>query len=527
MAEGLFGSVVGGVASMAGSAVKSAAKVAGAGVDAAGKVASTAASAAGSVASSAVSAASNVASSAVGAASSLASGALNSASSVAGSALSAAENIASSTLGTASGVLQSALGMAGDAASSVLGDVASAAQGALSGAGDILGDTMGLLSDMASDAASAAGDLAESILGNTSEELAKACGGCCGGGCGAAASAASSAAQAAQSACNAAVHTAKQTLEMVTSAMNNGVAALNSMNAAIGGMNGAVDLLTASLQKALDQTIAKMMAKIVSAIQAAHGITHPMFLSIFQMTWTENGQWKPGWGEVCSKWMKPLKEIPEYFDFIQKVMGGAINQVCGAMDKMFETVCEIGQMMYNGQISIDVNVSLSVQFPKPPLHVPLMSISKQIEDVMNKIMVIKEIIRQTAKQIIKKIKSLEAPELYINAPKEFFTILEVLVEAEFIYANLPIVMDKLLEYFLNLFVEKFAGRAAAIIDQIFSIWKKVTEIVPPLQDLLEMCWAIPNTADFCCNMALNIALPEMWSIVQPYIMAPFTCVQMV
>lgn len=205
-------------------------------------------------------------------------------------------------------------------------------------------------------------------------------------------------------------------------------------------------------------------------------------------------------------------------------MGGAINEVCGAMTKMFDDVCAIGAKLYNSQISIGVNVDISAMFPKPPLHVPLMSISKQIEDVLNKIMIIKEIIRQMAKQVIKKIKELEAPELYINAPVDFFTILEVLVEIEFIYANLPIVMDKLLEYFLNLFIEKFAGRAEAIINQIFSVWKKVVEIVPPLQDLLELCWAIPNTADFCCNIALNIALPEMWGIVEPYVMAPFTCI---
>lgn len=132
-----------------------------------------------------------------------------------------------------------------------------------------------------------------------------------------------------------------------------------------------------------------------------------------------------------------------------------------------------------------------------------------------------------SKQILKKIKSLEAPELYINSPIDFFTILEVLVEAEFIYAHLPIVLDKILEFFLNMFIEKFAGMAQAIIDQIFSVWDKVIEIVPPLQDLLELCWAIPNTADFCCNIALNVALPEMWSIVQPYIMGPFACMEMI
>ena len=110
-------------------------------------------------------------------------------------------------------------------------------------------------------------------------------------------------------------------------------------------------------------------------------------------------------------------------------------------------------------------------------------------------------------------KNLQAPELFINVPSDFLLILEVLVEATFIYANLHIVMDKLLEFFINLFVEKFAAIASAIIDKIFDIWKKVIEIVPPLQELLEMCWAIPNTADCCFNCALNIALPEMWGIV--------------
>lgn len=156
-----------------------------------------------------------------------------------------------------------------------------------------------------------------------------------------------------------------------------------------------------------------------------------------------------------------------------------------------------------------------------------MSISKQVEDLMKKIQVIKEIIRQKARQILAKLKSLAAPELFINVPEDFLLILEVLVEAEFIYANLPIVMDKLLEFFINLFVEKFSRVATAIIGKIFAIWEKVTEIVPPLQDLLEMCWAIPNTADCCFNCALNIALPEMWGIVQPFVMMPFECIDMI
>jgi len=318
-------------------------------------------------------------------------------------------------------------------------------------------------------------------------------------------------------------------MSQANAAINKGMQLVKSLKSAVGQNNGATQLLTMSLQKVLDQKIAKMMQKIVDAILKAHKITHPLFISIFDMTWTENGQWSPEWGETKPKWMKPLKELVEYFDFVQKIFGGAINEICGGMDDMFNEVCAIGQYLYNQdyQFSMEAGIEVNVMFPKPPLHVPLMSISKQIEDVMNKIMIIKEIIRQTAKQILKKLKSLEAPELYINAPEEFFTILEVLVEIEFIYANLPIVMDKILEFFLNLFVEKFAQMAEAIIGKVFDIWKKVIEIVPPLQDLLEMCWAVPNAADLCCNLALNIALPEMWSIAEPYVMMPVKCLQMI
>ena len=57
-----------------------------------------------------------------------------------------------------------------------------------------------------------------------------------------------------------------------------------------------------------------------------------MFLAIFQMTWNENGQWKPNFGESEANWMKPVKELVEYFDFIQKIMGGAIAEVFNGCD---------------------------------------------------------------------------------------------------------------------------------------------------------------------------------------------------
>ena len=73
-----------------------------------------------------------------------------------------------------------------------------------------------------------------------------------------------------------------------------------------------------------------LMPKIVSAIETAHGITHPLFLTIFMQTWSENRKWipehikadlvalygDPGNGSCIPKPYDPIKELVEYFDFI-------------------------------------------------------------------------------------------------------------------------------------------------------------------------------------------------------------------
>ena len=231
-------------------------------------------------------------------------------------------------------------------------------------------------------------------------------------------------------------------------------------------------------------TVANMMKTIVSAIMTAHGMTHPMFISIFQMTWNENKQWlprhvadefkDPGDGSCIPKCVYDIvKEIPEFFDFIQKVMGGAIADIMYSTEDIVNGIWAT----VNKSISMGVDVSLNVSIP---LHVPMMSISKQIEDVMRKIYAIKELIRAKACLILEKLKKMEAPELYICKPKEFELILWTLIEAEFIMNNLPIVLDKILEYFMNIFVAEFSKYAEKIIEKIFEVWKKVIEIVPPL-----------------------------------------------
>jgi hypothetical protein len=85
-------------------------------------------------------------------------------------------------------------------------------------------------------------------------------------------------------------------LSMVESAMAKGIATMKSLTSIVGQYNGATDLLQASLQNAIDQKVAKMMAPIMGYVNTAHSITHPLFESIFMMTWTENGQWQPEFG---------------------------------------------------------------------------------------------------------------------------------------------------------------------------------------------------------------------------------------
>lgn len=47
----------------------------------------------------------------------------------------------------------------------------------------------------------------------------------------------------------------------------------------------------------------------------------------------------------------------------------------------------------NGGLGVKVTASATIGVTLPPLSVPLMSISKQVEDLLKKVMLIKEIIR--------------------------------------------------------------------------------------------------------------------------------------
>ena len=60
-----------------------------------------------------------------------------------------------------------------------------------------------------------------------------------------------------------------------------------------------------------------------------------------------------------------------------------------------------------------------------------------------------------------------------------------------------------------------------------SVWEDVISLVPPLEDLLNLCWAIPNQADLSMNIALNIALPEVYDLIQPYLDIPVQAMDMI
>jgi len=92
-----------------------------------------------------------------------------------------------------------------------------------------------------------------------------------------------------------------------------------------------------------------LMIHVVDMMERAHRITHPLFNMIFDLTWSENRQWVPEFmadeieeeldydeyddevsaalGAASSFAEEPVKELVEYFDFVQKVMGGAIAEI--------------------------------------------------------------------------------------------------------------------------------------------------------------------------------------------------------
>lgn len=89
-----------------------------------------------------------------------------------------------------------------------------------------------------------------------------------------------------------------------------------------------------------------------------------------------------------------------------------------------------------------------------------MSIGKQVEDSQSKLSVIKEMIRQKAKMVWHRLRSLEGPDMSKVPPGQMKLLMEVLIEVEVIYQNLHMVIDKIVEVILNMFVQQFAKVAS-------------------------------------------------------------------
>ena len=318
--------------------------------------------------------------------------------------------------------------------------------------------------------------------------------------------------------CSASQQNASGALELVNSAMGKGMSCVKSLTSKVGPGTGARDLLTASMDSAQKMAVAQIMTRVMSIVNSVHPISHPLFMTILQMTWSENKQWIPdfvasnmesslGVSSCASipSWGECKQELCEFFDFVQNIMGGAIGAVWNGGKEMFQNVAGCCGGYNESAIKQAIKNGACSNFPMPPMNVPNMSIGKQMEDVQQKLSVMKEIVRQKAKMVLYKLRSMEGPDMSAVPPSQMMLLMEVLIEVEVIYQNLPIVIDKILELIINQFVQKFAAVASAIIDQVFAIWKDVLEIVPPLEDLLNMCWGVPNQADTCCNGALNLA----------------------
>ena len=75
--------------------------------------------------------------------------------------------------------------------------------------------------------------------------------------------------------------------------MNAGIAKISKYTALLGDGTGATDLLTASLNQVTKMAVARIMTKVMSVVNTVHPYSHPLFLSVLFMTWSENRQWIP------------------------------------------------------------------------------------------------------------------------------------------------------------------------------------------------------------------------------------------
>lgn len=86
------------------------------------------------------------------------------------------------------------------------------------------------------------------------------------------------------------------------------------------------------------------------------------------MTWSENKKWNPSWSgfpdpSCIPSWMEIKQEIPEFFDFLQKIFGGAIADITKKFDELFDEACAA----YGGikQISINAYNAMKQGIPPP------------------------------------------------------------------------------------------------------------------------------------------------------------------
>ena len=87
--------------------------------------------------------------------------------------------------------------------------------------------------------------------------------------------------------------------------------------------------------------------------------------------------------------------------------------------------------------------------------------------------------------------------------KDLKQILDVMLQSEYVVSNMSTCSNKIITFYFNLAAKKFSEACNQPLQDILSIWKKVCEIVPPLNDLKCRCDAIPTNGDCCTNAACN------------------------
>ena len=244
----------------------------------------------------------------------------------------------------------------------------------------------------------------------------------------------------------------------------------------------------------------------------------------------------------CCKWKVPEDKIPKHYDFLQNYFQGAIAEVTKNLQELVMNLMNQAVNSIVGSLSgreastrdsIGVGVNVGGIGVGISLNVPMMSVAKQVEEVVGKACALKEIVRRKAEEIVKQIKNLDVSEMYKRATKEFKKTIAFLTKCLFAMSNIAIAIDKIINYYFNFYTKKFTSCCQGIINSALELFmqhlKLLSEVisVDAIQGCYETFLGIAKKAETCCNQAFNIALSEIGPLVDQFSNLPQQCSKLV